>query len=225
MNSYSEANEDQEDEADELARLNEEQDMPIGKIDHSLLFFKTFFLSKYSRNPTFLEELLKMYGAAPGGDQEEPDDKAEEEGQDEVNEPAPATPKEKVKSDHAPAADEKVAVEVTDSENPLDQQIKDDPTNSKRRGSGSPTPPSSKKSRSELARFYEAAVEGRNLRSQGGGQPDEIEEEEYEEGGEDSDTEKQDYSWKKTIMIGPSYQASVPSDLAAYGDTLPYGTY
>ena len=37
LNSYSEANEDQEDEADELARLNEEQDMPIGKIDHSLL--------------------------------------------------------------------------------------------------------------------------------------------------------------------------------------------
>ena len=48
------------------------------------------------------------------------------------------------------------------------------------------------------------------------------EEEPYEEC-EDSDFEKQDYSWKKTIMIGPSYQASVPSDLDAYGDTLPYG--
>ena len=48
------------------------------------------------------------------------------------------------------------------------------------------------------------------------------EEEPYEEC-EDSDFEKQDYSWKKTIMIGPSYQASVPSDLASYGDTLPYG--
>merc|ERR1719242_190469 len=47
------------------------------------------------------------------------------------------------------------------------------------------------------------------------------EEEPYEEC-EDSDFEKHDYSWKKTIMIGQSYQASVPSDLAAYGDTLPY---
>ena len=32
MYSFLEANEDQEDEADELARLNEEQDMPIGNI-------------------------------------------------------------------------------------------------------------------------------------------------------------------------------------------------
>ena len=41
-------------------------------------------------------------------------------------------------------------------------------------------------------------------------------------GGEDSD-DGRDYSWKKTIMIGPSYQASVPGGLSAYGDTLPYG--
>ena len=57
------------------------------------------------------------------------------------------------------------------------------------------------------------------------GQPDEMEEEEPYEEGDDSDVEKQDYSWKKAIMIGQSYQASVPSDLAAYGDTLPYGKY
>ena len=166
-----------------------------------------------------------MYGAAPGGEQEEPDDKAEDEGQEEINETVPAIPKEKVKSDQAPTAEVKTADEFAGSENAIDQQIRDDPSSSKRRGSGSPTPPSTKKSRSELARFYEAAVEGRNLRSQGGGGPDEVDEEEYEEVGEDSDTDKQDYSWKKTIMIGPSYQASVPSDLAAYGDTLPYGTY
>ena len=41
-------------------------------------------------------------------------------------------------------------------------------------------------------------------------------------GGEDSD-DGRDYSWKKTIMIGPSYQASVPGGLSSYGDTLPYG--
>merc|ERR1719410_395365 len=76
-----------------------------------------------------------------------------------------------------------------------------------------------KKSKSELARFYEAAVEGRALRSQG--QPEDVEEDEDEDG-EDSDAENKEYSWKKTIMIGPSYQASVPSDLARYGDTLPY---
>ena len=41
-------------------------------------------------------------------------------------------------------------------------------------------------------------------------------------GGDDSD-DGRDYSWKKTIMIGPSYQASVPGGLSSYGDTLPYG--
>ena len=40
--------------------------------------------------------------------------------------------------------------------------------------------------------------------------------------GEGSD-EGETPSWKKTIMIGPSYQASVPSGLSSYcGDTLPY---
>ena len=41
-------------------------------------------------------------------------------------------------------------------------------------------------------------------------------------GGDDSD-DGETPSWKKTIMIGPSYQASVPSGLSSYGDTLPYG--
>jgi len=97
-------------------------------------------------------------------------------------------------------------------------------------GSMSPPPPA-KKSKSELARFYEAAVEGRALRSSaaagggGGGGPEEEEDEsEPEAGGESSDHEgSRDYSWKKTIMIGPSYQASVPSGMADYdGDALPY---
>jgi len=95
----------------------------------------------------------------------------------------------------------------------------------KRRNSDSPVPNSptvhpAKKSKSELARFYEATVEGRALRSTSGGR-DDADEEESE--GEDSDNEGRDYSWKKTIMIGPTYQASVPSDLSSYGDTLPYG--
>lgn len=63
-------------------------------------------------------------------------------------------------------------------------------------------------------------MEGRALRSTSGGR-DDADEEESE--GEDSDNEGRDYSWKKTIMIGPTYQASVPSDLSSYGDTLPYG--
>ena len=42
--------------------------------------------------------------------------------------------------------------------------------------------------------------------------------------GEDSD-DGRDYSWKKTIMIGPSFQASVPGGLSSYGDTLPYGKF
>ena len=54
---------------------------------------------------------------------------------------------------------------------------------------------------------------------------DDADEDDEEDGvgnGEDSD-DGRDYSWKKTIMIGPSYQASVPGGLSAYGDTLPYG--
>ncbi len=53
-------------------------------------------------------------------------------------------------------------------------------------------------------RFYEAAVEGRSLRSSGG-----LQEEEEEESGEEEPEEGKDYSWKKTIMIGPSYQVAM----------------
>jgi len=185
---------DQENEEDELAALEQEGDMPI-------------------------EELLKMYGAgrsSPSGEQEESKEKSE----DVLEHNAKEVTKDQIK-DESNSNVEKM--DMASESNMNDEAIidKDDPSgsSSKRRGSDSPQPPS-KKSRSELARFYEAAVEGRALRSQG--QPDEMEEEEPYEEGEDSDVEKQDYSWKKAIMIGQSYQASVPSDLAAYGDTLPY---
>ena len=109
----------------------------------------------------------------------------------------------------------------------------DDSAEEKNQGGGSMSPPPpAKKSKSELARFYEAAVEGRALRSSAaaggavasGGQEEEEDESEPEAGGESSDHEgSRDYSWKKTIMIGPSYQASVPSGMAEYdGDALPY---
>eukprot|EP00093_Oithona_nana_P009683 09683.XXX_71874_72515_1 [CDS] Oithona nana genome sequencing. len=193
-----EANEDQDNEEDELAALEQEQDMPI-------------------------EELLKMYGAVPsGGGESEP--------------AAAAAPPQEVKADEdlSKAADDSkkeepiantskdlVIEEPSGSTTDYDAEAAIGEVSSKRKGSLSPAPPM-KKSKSELARFYEAAVEGRALRSQG--QPEDMEEEmEDEEGCEDSDSENRDYSWKKTIMIGPSYQASVPADLAIYGDTLPYG--
>ena len=52
-----------------------------------------------------------------------------------------------------------------------------------------------------ILRFYEATVEGRNLRSSAG-----LVDEEEDESGEEDAEEGKDYSWKKTIMIGPSYQ-------------------
>ena len=55
-----------------------------------------------------------------------------------------------------------------------------------------------------FVRFYEATVEGRSLRSSGVG----LQEEEEEESGEEEPEEGKDYSWKKTIMIGPSYQVA-----------------
>ena len=57
------------------------------------------------------------------------------------------------------------------------------------------------------------------MRSTSGGL--DVEDEESE--AEDSESEGRDYSWKKTIMIGPTYQSNVPADLSHYGDTLPYG--
>ena len=189
-----EANEDQENEEDELAALEQEQDMPI-------------------------EELLKMYGAVPAdpgpavGSNSEEMDKTEAE-------------KKSASSDQDGPSQEKEEPLSESGMGDADLEIGENGgeiSSGKRRGSTTP-PPSVKKSKSELARFYEAAVEGRALRSQGSGPADEVGEEEEEEEGEDSDNENRDYSWKKTIMIGPSYQASVPSDLDAYGDTLPYGT-
>ena len=49
-------------------------------------------------------------------------------------------------------------------------------------------------------RFYESTVEGRSLRSSG------VIAEEEEEESEEEQEEGKDYSWKKTIMIGPSFQ-------------------
>ena len=46
------------------------------------------------------------------------------------------------------------------------------------------------------------------------GAPDE----EEEESGEEAVEEGKDYSWKKTIMIGPTYQASVPGGLCSCND-------
>ena len=190
-----EANEDQDNEEDELAALEQEQDMPI-------------------------EELLKMYGAVPSASEPEataavakPEAEVMTETDVKKDEPKEVTTTERPK-EAEPMAESHDDCNVEDTAGNAEQTTK-------RKGSLSPQPPM-KKSKSELARFYEAAVEGRALRSQGGSQPEDMEEEDEEEG-EDSDFENKEYSWKKTIMIGPSYQASVPSDLAIYGDTLPYG--
>lgn len=147
-----------------------------------------------------LEELLKRYGygqpqngAAPAADKKADGADPEDEEEDEEEEE-----------------------EEDDEKEDQSESEPDCPAKGVKRDSTSPPPP--KKSKSELAKFYEAAVEGRSLRSSGGLQ----EEEEEEESGEEEPEEGKDYSWKKTIMIGPSYQATVPSGLCNYDDTLPY---
>ena len=55
-----------------------------------------------------------------------------------------------------------------------------------------------------ISRFYEATVEGRSLRSSAG-----VVDEEDDDSGDEEVEEGKDYSWKKTIMIGPSYQVSL----------------
>jgi len=200
-----EANSDQDNEEDELAALEQEQDMPI-------------------------EELLKMYGGVPtdpGDNENENTNEGETDSKTETDVKPPQN-SDTIASPATSAATIPNRIETaTDETSTVEVEVEDEETGenevpgAKRRGSDSPAPPV-KKSRSELARFYEAAVEGRALRSQGSGQVEDGQEEEYEEEVEESDLENRDYSWKKTIMIGPSYQAYVPSDLDAYGDTLPY---
>ena len=200
-----EANSDQTNEEDELAALEQEQDMPI-------------------------EELLKMYGGGVPTDQETEENVAEDETEDKTNveikppsDSGPTTSAISAKNSNISATTEAgITIETQPGEET--EENENDVPGTKRRGSDSPQP-AAKKSKSELARFYEAAVEGRALRSQGSGQAEEGQEEEYEEEIEESDLENRDYSWKKTIMIGPSFQAFVPSDLDAYGDTLPYGNF
>jgi len=159
----------QEDEAEELNALQNEQDIPI-------------------------EELLKLYGY----------NNSQKDAPEKVNQEV----EEKADSDQEEVTEPDAEVEA------VQEQEVEAPKGEKRSSS---TPPPSKKARSELAKFYEATVEGRSLRSSAGG-PDEEEEESCEEEAE----EGKDYSWKKTIMIGPTYQASVPGGLCSYDDTPPY---
>ncbi len=90
-----------------------------------------------------------------------------------------------------------------------------------------------------MARFYEATVEGRSLRSSGGGgggggQADGEEDEDSDgegngnadgngEGEEESD-EGREYSWKKTIMIGPSFQVNTARNTIIIGDKCTVGS-
>lgn len=200
-----------EDDTDELSALEHEQDMP-------------------------LEELLKLYNyggaphlaapAAPNPDKKSPappqvqerlrDVRPEKLRQDKNGVLASKPKSVENSSEKRDDFDEEEAMMTMDGGKVVGGE--------KRRSAESPPttsgPQPNKKSRSELARFYEATVEGRALRSTSGGQTEDVDEDESD--GEDSVHEGSDYSWKKTIMIGPSYQASVPPDMSTYGDTLPY---
>ena len=192
--------------ADELNALQNEQDMPI-------------------------EELLKMYGYNNSQPQAK-DEEEDTEEQEEVTESKDAEESDKVEKGE-PTKDI-----VQENRTDEDQEQEDSVIVHKGEKRSSSTPPPAKKARSELAkyvfhkkklqriyfflyRFYEAAVEGRSLRSSAGVVEEPEEEEEEPEEEEDVEIGK-DYSWKKTIMIGTTYQASVPDGLNNYDDTPPY---
>jgi len=143
-----------------------------------------------------IEELLKLYGYNNATQKDTAVEKAAQEEE------------KKEESDQEEIVEPELEVEAP-------QEIVIDVSKGDKRSSS--TPPPSKKARSELAKFYEATVEGRSLRSSAGAP-----EEEEEESGEEEVEEGKDYSWKKTIMIGPTYQASVPAGLCSYDDTPPY---
>ncbi|XP_040582732.1 mesoderm induction early response protein 1 [Lepeophtheirus salmonis] len=199
----------EEDEAEELNALNQEQDIPI-------------------------EDLLKMYGYDPnsnsstqgpnhlsgparidsttevsreGGGEEDDADGDDEEEEEPFLGSSPSTLVNKDKDSVAPCRT---------------ANLEEDENHSKKRPSNSSSP-SPKKCKSELTRFYESTIEGRSLRSTTSNQGDEEDSDTGgAEGGQESDLEGRDFSWKKTIMIGPSFQASVPAGLSKYGDSLPY---
>lgn len=164
---------DQEDEAEELNALTQEQDMP-------------------------LEELLKMYGYNQAADKDA--DTKEEPEEEEIDEEL---------SEEKLAEDDDEIIEPTLNQSQVDETSENLEIKEEEGGSMSP-PPAKKLKKSELARFYEAAIEGKDLDDESG-----------EENGDETD-EGKDYSWKKTIMIGPSYQAVVPPGLTKYDDTPPY---
>jgi len=171
----------QEDEAEELNALKDEQDIPI-------------------------EELLKMYGYNKDVSKDSSAAAVEEN-----------TNHDATKTDSEP---EEISVETEKNESEVVEERDGDLVIGQGEKRGPGTPPPSKKPRSELAKFYEATVEGRSLRSSAGtGQ----EEEEEESGEEEEEPDKDSFpSWKKTIMIGPSYQASVPGGTTSYDDSPPY---
>lgn len=182
-----------QDDDDELSALQSEQDMPI-------------------------EELLKLYGynnSANGGGgaaSQEPESSQPEENKTEEESEVVEEVEEEPTKEVAQAVPE---VEDDDEEAESEPDAASNVQKGEKRSSSSPPP--AKKARSELAKFYEATVEGRNLRSSAG-----LVDEEEDESGEEEAEEGKDYSWKKTIMIGPSYQAQVPGGLNNYDDTPPY---
>ena len=141
-----------------------------------------------------IEELLKMYGYNNSQSQTKDEDTKEEEAN--KIEPVDVESKESKSGEEEKGEPSKESKESVPETN-----VEEEPRGEKRSSS---SPPPSKKARSELAKFYEATVEGRSLRSSAGV----VEEEEEEEEEEEVD-ETKDYSWKKTIMIGPTYQVSV----------------
>ncbi|XP_059093233.1 mesoderm induction early response protein 1-like [Tigriopus californicus] len=186
-----------------------------------------------------LGDLLKMYGYKAGAEDEPSDSETKDS-------PTASPAKDEDEDGEEEEEEEEDALAATtsspkagDKRSNSDEDKSEDVKSGAKRGSMSPPPPA-KKSKSELARFYYEDQQGRSLRSSamggGGGSgscslsgaPGEDEEEDSDGGGlgggngDESDMEGRDYSWKKTIMIGPSFQASVPSDMSKYDDTLPY---
>ena len=124
-----------------------------------------------------IEELLKMYGYNNSQTQSKEENPKEE--------AASKAEPEKESEENKHGEDESKGEPTKESEESVpDAEVEDEPRGEKRRSS---SPPPSKKARSELAKFYEATVEGRSLRSSAGVVEEEEEEEEEEEVDETKD--------------------------------------
>ncbi|XP_065351208.1 mesoderm induction early response protein 1-like isoform X2 [Cloeon dipterum] len=107
----------------------------------------------------------------------------------------------------AESSEEEEENDANEEENENEENVEEEASDSENNG----------KNYSELQKLYEDEAPAKKVpgTSKGTNSNDEEDEEDYDYSPEEDE-------WKKTIMVGTDYQASIPESLSKYGDALPY---